>query len=273
VFGENLLYQAGRNLGTLLIGRSLGPLAVGTFALATNVILMPFSRIAGPLQQVFFPAFSRMNQDRERIADVWIGATRLVAMLAMPALVGLVIVAPQFVEVVLGQRWVKADAAIVIQILAIAGLLQALGTLNGEVLFSLNKAGTLLRFTAVWFVATVAAFVVGRQWGVEGVAVSYALVAILLEPLRAYITTHALQISFWRFVRSFGGVAQGTAVMVAALLPTRAALETAGLPAAVELVVLVLLGLCAYIGGCLWRAPELKLEIRRAVGLPRPSAD
>ena len=47
VFGENLLYQAGRNLGTLLIGRFVGAVALGAYALATNVILVPFSRIAG----------------------------------------------------------------------------------------------------------------------------------------------------------------------------------------------------------------------------------
>ena len=47
VFGENLLYQAGRNLGSLLIGRFLGAASLGIYALATNVILVPFSRIAG----------------------------------------------------------------------------------------------------------------------------------------------------------------------------------------------------------------------------------
>ena len=89
-------------------------------------------------------------------------------------------------------------------------------------------------------------------------AVCYAIVTTLLEPLRAYLTTRALGIPLWRFVRSLGGVAQGTALMVAALLPTRAAFETLGLPEAVQLVILVALGICAYIGGCLWRAPELR---------------
>ena len=78
VFGENMLYQAGRNIVTLVTGRVLGAAALGTYALATNVILMPFSRIAAPLQQVFFPAFSKMQGDRPRMADMWIRVTRLV---------------------------------------------------------------------------------------------------------------------------------------------------------------------------------------------------
>ena len=38
-----------------------------------------------------------MNDDRERMADIWIRATRLVGVISIPALVGLVIVAPDFV--------------------------------------------------------------------------------------------------------------------------------------------------------------------------------
>ena len=112
VFGENFLYQAGRTLGPLIVGRALGAAALGAFALATNVILVPFARLAGPLQQVFFPAFSRMDGDREGIADIWIRASRLVGAFAIPALTGLVIVAPDFVQVVLGSKWSSATPVI-----------------------------------------------------------------------------------------------------------------------------------------------------------------
>ncbi len=140
VFAENILYQAGRNVGSLMIGRFLGAASVGAYLLATNVILVPFSRMAGPLQQVFFPAFSQMSDDRERMAAVWIRATRLIGMISVPALVGLVIVAPDFVQVVLGPKWHEVTP--LIQILACAGIIQSLQTLSGEVLLALGRAST-----------------------------------------------------------------------------------------------------------------------------------
>lgn len=264
VFGENLLYQAGRNLSSLLIGRFLGPASVGTYVLATNVILVPFSRIAGPLQQVFFPAFSRMSDDRERMADVWIRATRLVGVVSIPSLVGLVIVAPDFVHVVLGPRWSRATP--VIQILAWVGLIQSLQTLSGEVLLALNRAGTLLRFTMLWFVGSVGAFVLGLHWGILGVATSYAVATALIEPVRTYVTTRALGIPVRRFVGSLSGVAQATAAMAVIVLGARAALVAAGVPAAARLVLLALLGAGVYAAACLWRAPEVTLEIKSAIG-------
>jgi len=263
VFGENLLYQGGRNLSSLLIGRFLGPAALGTYALATNVILVPFSRIAGPLQQVFFPAFSRMSDDRERMADVWIRATRLVGLISIPSLVGLVILAPDFVQVVLGHRWSHATS--VIQILALVGIVQSLQTLNGEVLLALNRAGWLLRFTMLWFAGSVGAFVLGLHWGILGVAACYAAATALIEPVRAYITTRALGIPLMRFVSAFAGVVQATGVMAVALVAGRSALVAAGVPTAARLIILVALGGLLYGGCCLWRAPEITLEVRSAI--------
>jgi PST family polysaccharide transporter len=263
VFGENVLYQAGRTLSPVLIGRFLGAAAVGAYVFAGNVILMPFSRIAAPIQQVFLPAFSRMNDDRERVADVWIRASRLVGAISIPALVGLVVVAPDFVHVVLGSRW--AGAIVIIQILAWAGLIQSVQTLSGEVLLALNRAVTLFRFTVLWFVANLVAFVIGLHWGIVGVATCYVAATAIVEPVRTYLTSRALGISVWRFIRAFGGVTQATALMAATMLATRAALIHAGLPAATQLGVLVVVGGSVYIIGCLWRAPEITYEVRRVI--------
>jgi O-antigen/teichoic acid export membrane protein len=269
VMGENLLYQAGRSVSSVLIGRFLGPASVGTYALATNVILVPFTRIAGPLQQVFFPAFSRMNDDRERMADVWIRATRLVALVSMPSLVGLAVVAPDFVDVVLGSRW--HETATVIQILAGVGLIQSLQTLNGEVLLALDRSAWLLRFTLLWFLVSVSAFAIGVQWGVLGIAASYAVATALVEPIRTYLTTRALAISPWRVVASLSGVAQAAALMGAAVLAARATLVAAGVPTAARLALLIVLGAIVYLACCLWRAPEITRELRDAIGRRRGS--
>jgi O-antigen/teichoic acid export membrane protein len=265
VFAENVLYQGGRNLGSLLIGRFLGAAALGAYAIASNVILVPFSRLAAPLQQVFFPAFSSMQNDRGRMADVWIRVTRLVGALAFPALVGLVIVATDFVSVVLGPRW--EDAAPIIQILAWAGLVQSLQTLNGEILLALGRAGTLFRFTVLWFAGTVVAFAVGVQWGVLGVAACYTAVIVLIEPLRTYLATKALQISIWRFIGAFTGVAQATAVMSVAVIATRQLLIAHDVPAGVRLLAAIAVGVAVYIPVCAWRSPEVVEELGRF--LPR----
>jgi O-antigen/teichoic acid export membrane protein len=263
VFGENIIMQSLRSFTSLLMGRLLGATSVGTYTLATSVILVPFTRIAAPLQQVFFPAFSRMSDDRERLADVWIRATRLVGLVSIPSLVGLVIVAPDFVQAVLGPRW--SGTTIVIQILAWAGLIASLQTLTFEVLLSLGRAATLFHVALLAAVLNLGAFAVGVQWGVVGVAVATLVVMMVIEPLRLWLATRALGISPWRFFKPLVGIAQATAVMAVTILLARAGLVALGVPAGARLAILVLLGGTVYAACCLWRAPEITREIRETI--------
>lgn len=263
VLGENALYQGGRNLPPLLIGRVLGAAPLGAFTLATSLILVPFSRLAAPLQQVFFPAFARLTDERERVADLWVRATRLVAFVAMPSLVGLAIVAEEFVGVVLGGRW--ALVATLVQILAVVGIVQSLQTLNGEVLLALDRAATLLRFTLLWFVATVAAVAVGLAWGIEAVVAAYAAAVLAIEPIRTLVTTRALGIPFSAFLRPLAGVVQATVLMATVLLVARALLVEQGAGGGARLALLVPLGAAVYTVAATWLAAGALEDIRQGL--------
>jgi O-antigen/teichoic acid export membrane protein len=261
VLGHRLLYYVHRNADNLLIGRVLGAAALGVYALAYNIILIPFSRIAGPVQQVMFPAFSRMQDDPERIASLWIRATRVVAAISVPALCGLVAVAPDFVRVVLGERW--ADAVPVIQILAWVGLLQSLQTLNTEILQARDRTATIFKFSVGFFCMHLTAFVIGLHWGVVGVATAYAISSTIVEPIFTWITARALSISPFALLRGVAGVVQASVVMAAVVLVARELLTDAGAPAVVRLVGCIALGVAVYLPLCLWREPELAREVHK----------
>jgi O-antigen/teichoic acid export membrane protein len=189
---------------------------------------------------------------------------------SIPALVGLAVLAPDFVQIVLGPKW--ADATPVIQILAVVGIIQSLQTLCGEVLLALGRANWLLRFTALWFIASLASFALGIRWGVVGIAACYAVATLLVEPVRTYITARALGTSPWSFVAALSGITQAAVLMAGFLLVARSALVAANVPAGARLALLVVLGGGVYIVACLWRATEVVSEIRIAIGVRRGDA-
>jgi O-antigen/teichoic acid export membrane protein len=259
VLGHRLLYYVHRNADNLLIGRYVGAAALGAYALAYNVILLPFSRLATPVQQVLFPAFSRMQDQPEKIAALWIRSTRLVGALSIPALCGLVVVAPDVVPVVFGARW--HQAVTLIQVLAWVGLLQSLQTLNTEILTARDKTSTIFRFSVGFFGAHITAFIVGLHWGVEGVAIAYAISSTIVEPVFTWMTARSLQISMWKVVWSFGGVAQASIVMGLACYGLRHVLVGAGVGDLGRLVLVALAGIALYLPLVWWRQPELRSEV------------
>ena len=246
VLGTQLLFFVNRQSDNLLIGRFLGPSSLGAYALSYNVMLAPFNQIAGPVQEVLFPAFSQIQDDPRRIASVWVRVNHVVGALAIPALAGLAVLAPDFVPVVLGDKW--HEAIRVIQILTWVGALQCLQRLNSSILAARDQTGTLIRFAMVATAATLIAFFLGLHWGIVGIAAGYAISSTFVESYYTWLTARTLGTSPMRLVRALGGVIQSTAVMVAVLLVGRRFLVRAEVGQAERLLILIVVGAGVYAG-------------------------
>ena len=268
VFGTRLLFYTSKNADNILVGRFLGAASLGAYSIAYNLMLAPIERIAGPVQDVLFPAFSRMQDDVRAVAELWLRANRMIAAFSVPALLGFALVAPEFVSVVLGAKW---NAAVpVIQILACVGVLQSVQRLNSSVLQARDRTGTLFRFSIVAAVANVIAFAVGLRWGIVGVAACYAVSNALLQPLYMHLTARTVGLSLLASVRNLAGVAQAAALMAGVVLSARLLLSDAGVASPVRLTVLVAAGAAAYVLACAWRAPGLLADLK-ALRVRRPS--
>jgi O-antigen/teichoic acid export membrane protein len=273
VLGARTIDYLNRNADNLLVGRFLGSAALGAYAVAYNIMLLPLTRLILPIQDALFPAYARWQHDRERLASVWLRVDRVVAALVAPAMLGVAVVAPDFVDVVLGERWHAAVP--VLQVLAVVALLQSIASLGERVLQALDRTGTIFRFSVVELLVTLPAFAVGLVWGIVGVAICYGAVNVVLRPAYVFVTTKALGISFWTLPRGLVGVAQASVVMTAAVWAARAALVAEGVPPALRLAVCVALGAVVYTPIALWRIPELRRElgqVRRARSRRSPQA-
>jgi O-antigen/teichoic acid export membrane protein len=261
---HRFLYYIHRNADNILIGRFVGAAALGAYSLAYNIMLVPFSRIAGPVQRVLAPAFARMQDEPQRIGDAWVRAVRLLGMCAIPALTGLIVVAPDFVQVVLGPKW--SAAATLIQILAVVGMIQALQSISTDILQARGRTGTVLRFTVLFSVAHITGFVIGLHWGVKGVAAAYAITSILVEPVYLVLTARSISVSPWRPVLALRGVVEASVVMAVAVLATRMGLIDIGVPAFPRLVLCVIVGAAVFLPVSIWRCPEVWADLRETLG-------
>ena len=166
----------------------------------------------------------------------------------MPPLAALVVVAPDFVPVVLGDQW---DAAVpVIQILAWVGIVQALQSLSVDVLMARDRARTIFRFSLVLVTCHLVAFVVGLNWGVVGVAVAFAISTTLVEPLPDASSRRARwACRRWCSCAAISGVFQAAAGMCLVVLArARRARRRGRRTQALRLVVCTGVGVVVYAG-------------------------
>jgi O-antigen/teichoic acid export membrane protein len=258
--GKSFLDYTGRNADNILVGRFLGSAPLGAYSAAYNIMLLPVRNLVQPVQETLFPALSRMQHEPERIAAIWLRATRILAALIAPAMFGLLIVAPDFIPVVLGHKW---NAAIpVVQILAGVAVLQSVTTLGLRVLTAVGQAKSLFRFSIVFNGITLAAFAVGLHWGIVGVATAYAIVNLPLQYAFVRMTARAVGTSVAKFLRSLTAVAAATIGMVAFVEATRLVLVHQGVSGPIRLVAAIAVGVITYVPLCHAYVPEVLSELR-----------
>lgn len=219
VLTSNLLAYFRRNADNLLIGRFIGTTALGYYTMAYNLMMFPLLRFCHVLSSVLFPALSRLQDDVEKIKSSWFRATRLIGAVTTPLILGLIALAPQFVQVIYGEKWLPAVP--VLQILAINGIVESLTWLNSTVLVSLGKTRLHLRLTFVSAALALVSFLVGLPFGVIGVATCFTVVNTGTEMWSLSYTLKCVNSSYSQYIHNIAGVmtaASGMGLAVWALV-------------------------------------------------------
>ena len=264
VSGTLMLFQLTQNADNVLIGRYLGANALGAYALAYNVILVPFSRLASPLHEVLYPVFTRLQHDLRRLAAMWLRVVRMVAAVAMPLMAALVVVAPDAVDVVFGPKW--HDAIPIVRILAWVGLLFVLQGLNSIVLQAVGRTRSLFLYAVASFAAALGSFVVGLHWGVVGVAACFAVVSTVVQPLYMRVTARAVGSGLRECLATLTGVALASLVLAFVTALAHRGLVAIGAGGLALLSLEVLAGLAAYAAVTFVVSREVVDELRALLG-------
>lgn len=222
-----------RNLDNLLIGRFLGAEALGFYDIAYRILLFPLQNISAVVGRVMFPALSIIQEDLAKVRGAYIAANRYIAAITFPICTLILITAPQFTRVILGNQWERS--IFVIQVLAIVALIQSITYTVGWLYLSQGKTKILFLWGIITAIVYASAFAVGLLWDIEGVAVAYAIAVFLLIYPCFAIPFKFIEMKFLNFLRYFITVLVATIISGILSLSTRFIMQ-----AIVSLQVLIL---------------------------------
>ncbi|HEX2505842.1 MAG TPA: MOP flippase family protein [Gaiellaceae bacterium] len=271
LFGSRLLSYANTNLDNVLVGRFLGASALGVYALAYNVMFAPVIRLAAPLHNVLFPAFSRLQDDEPRLVRAWLQSKRVLAAVLVPIFLAMIALAPDLIRGLFGQKW--SQAVPVLQLLATAGVAHTFVVLNWSLLQARGRAGQLLLVNIITSIAVVTAFAVGIDFGLVGVAGLFALAKWLLIVPDTWITTRSLPMRRLDAVLAVGSILPAGVAAFGLAWGVRVVLEDVGLPVLARLVIAAAVGAFAYLALLRLRMPGLAGELTTLVRGGRPPND
>lgn len=173
VTGSGVLYYVGTNFDQALIGWAAGPSALGLYAKAYGLMMLPLQQLNGPVSVVSLPALSRAASNPERYRRAFLGLTEQVSLVGGLMSVVLIASADVLIAMFLGDQW--TESARLFAIFGYATLLLPTWNAVGWLFLSQGRGREHLRFSVVESISKIASVAAGLPWGVTGVAVAVAL--------------------------------------------------------------------------------------------------
>jgi O-antigen/teichoic acid export membrane protein len=165
-----------QHVDELLVGRLLGVTPLGLYTRACNLIRFPVLYVSRATARVMFPSLAEIRDDPPQARELYQRLTGVVALATVPMSLGLLAAAEPFVLGVLGPHW--REVIPLVRILGLAGLVQGVTTLSSSLFLSQGRPDLHLRLNVLQTLAMVAAVLAGRRWGIEAVALAYAVASV-----------------------------------------------------------------------------------------------
>jgi O-antigen/teichoic acid export membrane protein len=173
VGGARLLMFVSLQADKFLVGRLLGPTALGIYQLAFRVAELPAGSVARAASQVALPALGELRRHPEQLRRRYRRLLRAVVAVHVVFAVAVLLLAPSAVRL-LGAAW--RPTAPVVQILAVAMVFRAVLVVSSELLNAVGHPRAMLHAHLVRAsVLLLTAYPLLRALGVPGIAVAVLL--------------------------------------------------------------------------------------------------
>jgi PST family polysaccharide transporter len=183
--GFNALNYLCRNADNVLIGRFIGAAALGIYAKAYQLLVLPINQIGAPIAGVALPALSRLQNDTARWRQYYLNSILFLTAFTMPVVVFTFVCADAVVGTLLGPGW--GNAVLIYRLLAGAAFVDTFNVASGWAFMTLGQTGRQFRWQFIESAVTLAGFVIGLHWGAAGVAAGFSIARVTMRfPQLAY---------------------------------------------------------------------------------------
>jgi O-antigen/teichoic acid export membrane protein len=186
VLGQSMVIFLITQGDDIFVGKMLGVTALGFYQMAYTISNLCATEITHVISGVTFPAYSKMQDDLERIKQACLRVLRLTCAISFPLAAGIIILAPALTQVILTEKWIPMVSAL--QVMCGFGVMRSIAATFGPVYRAIGRPDIPLRINITHLLSLcLIIYPLGVKWQLFGVAVGITLamvVALLLTSLK-----------------------------------------------------------------------------------------
>jgi lipopolysaccharide exporter len=230
-----------RKADEFIVGGTVGSVALGNYHVAAEIATMPTMELVMPMRRALFPTLSTLQQDPAAFRSATLHTFGALAAVCFSLGFGLSATATEAVALVLGPQWQAAVP--LVQWLALYGAFAGLASILEVPIWVNGKTNISAIQSWVELAGLVPLLIVAVRWrGIEGAAMSRALIAVAMLPMMLWLVSRVCPISFVDLARALWRPLASGIVMTICL-----AVVPLGMPTVLSLAVKIALGAIVYI--------------------------
>ena len=138
-----ILFVALVRVQDVIIGRTIGTVAVGVYRTAWRTVELIAQSMIMPFSQVALPTLGRLQDDLPAFRKAYLRIIAVSSALAFPAIIGFAVLAPHAIPFIFGGQW--EESARIARLLGLMAVPFTLNRFAGPALATLGRSGLLAR--------------------------------------------------------------------------------------------------------------------------------
>jgi teichuronic acid exporter len=181
ILGVELLKTLRNNMDYLIIGRFLGLQELGIYYFAFNAGLGISLGVINSINVALLPHLCAVRSDLSQLWERYRTSLKTIAFAIVPLVLLQSSLAPFYVPIVFGQKWVAAIPVLVL--ICLSAIPRPFADATSQLLLSVDKAQLDLRWNLLFTGVFTLSLLIGVQWQSLGVAIAVLATHAVLLPL------------------------------------------------------------------------------------------
>lgn len=192
VLASSLIQQVYDNLYPLVIGKFFSARQLGIYSRAQGFASLPSTELSSVLGSVTFPVLSKINNDRERLIEIYRKMMRTTAFIVFPMMLGLCATASPLIKILLNEQWY--ECIFLCQLLCCALIWQPLSFIHISVLKVVGRTDVVLKSEMLKRSMGLLSIFGAIPFGVVGMCIGFNIFYIYCFSLNTYFTSKVLNV-------------------------------------------------------------------------------
>lgn len=251
-----------------VVGKLLGVTALGYYSLAYMIANLPATNITHVITGAMFPVFSKLQDERERLRRAYLKTLKVSLILMLPFCGGIFILGPDFVSVVLGEKWMPMLFAL--RVLCLFGVFRSLQNISGYLLQAIGMPKTQMNLLFLQFIGLAIIIIpLTMLKGILGTSIAVTTVMLVGSFWLTARVIKILRIERIHLLETLRGPMIGSLAMISAIWAAKRWLITG--TSIIHFIGLVSLGIISYSIVLIILDRRLIFEVRELMALLKRS--